>query len=71
MCKTVESSFLAKERWLKKGYCENEGLELFLIKSRLKIRFDAKKMQIIWDSKHYKRMCGFIPLVPFLSKIFG
>ena len=40
--KIADSYFLAK-KMVKKGYCRNEGLGLFLIRSMLKIRFDAKK----------------------------
>ena len=47
MGKTAESFFFCERKMVKIGYCKTGGLGLFLIKNMLKVRFDAKKMQII------------------------
>ena len=59
--KIADSYFLAK-KMVKKGYCRNEGLGLFLIRSMLKIRFDAKKKK---SFKTVSIMFGSAQAVPF------
>ena len=53
--KIAESYFLAK-KGVKKGYCWNETLGLFMIRSMLKVWFDAKKMQFFGSKKNYLRL---------------
>ena len=63
--KIAESSFLAK-KMVKKGYCGNEGLSLFLIRSVLKVRFDAKRCScsvVKKLSKTVSIMCGPVHVV--------
>ena len=60
--KIADSYFLAK-KMVKKGYCRNEGLGLFLIRSMLKIRFDAKKKKKSF--KTVSIMCGSVQAVSF------
>ena len=56
---------------VEKGYCKNEGLDFFLIRSMLKVRFDAKRYKLFKTVSIIKKMCGFVHVVPFLSKFFG